>query len=271
VPELPEVETVKRGISPHLIGCHLRGAVVRHRQLRLPLDQNLGEKLKGRKVCGVERRAKYLLIGVEGGTLLVHLGMSGSLRLEKESDPVRKHDHVDILLPRGKVLRYHDPRRFGLVRWLTTAPGKHRLLRHLGPEPLEKEFSADTLFSASRKRKAAVKSFVMDSKVVVGVGNIYASEALFRAGIRPTTPAGKVSKPRYETLTTQIKEVLQESIERGGTTLRDFRGAGGELGYFVQSLDVYGRTGEGCRCCGATIKTANIAQRSTFWCPRCQR
>ena len=201
---------------------------------------------------------------------MIHLGMSGSLRYESVNAPLRKHDHVDILLAKGKVLRYHDPRRFGLIEWLTEPPEDNRFLAHLGPEPLEEEFNPNTLFDASRKRSIAVKAFIMDNKVVVGVGNIYASESLFRAGIRPTIKAGKLSRQRYQSLTTLIKEVLLESIERGGTTLRDFRSADGELGYFAQSLAVYGRKGEACDTCNSTIKSAVIGQRSTFWCPSCQ-
>ncbi|REJ65442.1 MAG: bifunctional DNA-formamidopyrimidine glycosylase/DNA-(apurinic or apyrimidinic site) lyase [Proteobacteria bacterium] len=270
MPELPEVETTRRGIEPHVVGRKVTAVTVRDRRLRWPISDDLEERLQGARVLATRRRAKYLLIDFQGGSLLVHLGMSGSLRLVMETEEPRKHDHVDIGLDSGFLLRYHDPRRFGSMHWLDDA--SHMLLDHLGPEPLATDFSADYLYRISRKRSAPVKHFIMDAKVVVGVGNIYANEALFMAGIRPDRAANKISQARYELLVDAIKQVLATAIEVGGTTLRDFVGGDGKAGYFAQSLQVYGRAGEPCkRCKDQTLREIRQSNRSTVFCSSCQR
>ena len=270
MPELPEVETTRRGIEPHVVGRKVTAVTIRDRRLRWPITQDLEQRLQGAQVLATRRRAKYLLIDFEDGSLLVHLGMSGSLRLASKSEEPRKHDHVDIALDSGLLLRYHDPRRFGSMHWLDDA--SHMLLDHLGPEPLSAAFSADYLYRTSRKRSAPVKHFIMDAKVVVGVGNIYANEALFMAGIRPDRAANKISRVRYELLVETIKQVLATAIEVGGTTLRDFVGGDGKAGYFAQSLQVYGRAGELCkRCRDQQLKEIRQANRATVFCPNCQR
>jgi len=271
MPELPEVETTRRGIAPHLTGHAVADVIVRHPQLRWPVPRGLAGKLRGCVVQAVERRAKYLLLRFERGTLILHLGMSGSLRLIDAGTPAGKHDHFDLVLDTGRALRLTDPRRFGAVLWTRDDPMQHELLRDLGPEPLGDEFNADYLYRATRKRKTAIKLFIMDSKIVVGVGNIYASEALFRAGIHPSRAAGGLSQERCARLVAAIREVLHEAIKQGGTTLRDFIGGDGKPGYFAQQLRVYGRAGEPCTACGATIKQTRHGQRSTYYCPRCQR
>lgn len=271
MPELPEVETTRRGIEPHLLGQRITGVVVRNRQLRWPVPAGLQKTVAGQQVHAVERRAKYLLLKMDRGTLILHLGMSGSLRLLPIGTAAEKHDHVDIVFSNGQLLRLRDPRRFGALLWTSGDPAQHRLLQHLGPEPLGASFDDDYLYHRSRKRKQAIKSFVMDSRIVVGVGNIYASEALFLAGIHPTTAAGRISKPRYVRLTQQIRAVLQAAITQGGTTLRDFTSIDGKPGYFAQSLHVYGREGEPCTQCGNSIRQIQQGQRSTWYCPRCQR
>jgi formamidopyrimidine-DNA glycosylase len=272
MPELPEVETTRRGIEPHLLGKTIRGVIVRERRLRQPVPATLAE-IEGARVTAVRRRAKYLLIVLAPprGHLLIHLGMSGSLRLARPAEPFRTHDHVALTLSSGRQLRFHDPRRFGVFLHLTSDPLVHPLLRGLGPEPLGDEFTVAHLAATCRGRRAAIKLVVMDAKVVVGVGNIYASEALFRAGIRPGTAAGRLSKPRLARLVTAIRAVLTESIAQGGTTLRDFLGADGEPGYFRQRLLVYERRGQPCRVCGTPIRHRLLGRRSTYWCPQCQR
>jgi len=269
MPELPEVETTLRGIRPYLEGQVLRDVVVRERRLRWPVSEAL-LTMRDRQVLGLRRRAKYLLIELEGGELLIHLGMSGTLRVVDESVPLRKHDHVDLRLGSGKVLRFNDPRRFGSVLF---QPGSepHELLAKLGPEPLSDAFNGDWLFERSRGRKVAVKSFIMDNATVVGVGNIYAQESLFLAGIHPSRAAGKISRARYQQFAEAIKAVLAKAIEAGGTTLKDFTKADGQPGYFAQSLNVYGRAGEPCLNCKALLKADRHGQRSTSYCPQCQR
>jgi formamidopyrimidine-DNA glycosylase len=234
----------------------------------VPAD--LGEKLCGQNILRVERRAKYLLFNTEVGTLIVHLGMSGSLRVVRQSSPAQKHDHIDIVLVGGNCLRYCDPRRFGCFLW--QEPGQeHPLLAHLGPEPLSREFHEDYLYQRSRGRKGPVKNFIMDGKVVVGVGNIYANEALFSAGIRPDRQAGRISAARYRRLTEKIKQVLTSAIEQGGTTLKDFVGSDGKPGYFAQELHVYGREGLPCHCCETPLRQMRLGQRTTVYCVACQR
>jgi formamidopyrimidine-DNA glycosylase len=272
MPELPEVETTRRGIEPHVTGMSIVEVIVRRHDLRQPVSENL-TSLEERRIKRVSRRSKYLLLEIDDdSTVLMHLGMSGSLRIIDPAEPWKKHDHVGITLESGKQLRFHDPRRFGLVLHLTqTDPMDHPLLRSLGPEPLESAFTMAHLKDACAKRSAAIKLVIMDSKVVVGVGNIYASEALFRAGILPRTPANKISKPRLAKLVTAIREVLTASILEGGTTLRDFLNSDGEPGYFAQRLFVYDRKDEPCRVCGTPIRQAVLGQRSTYWCPVCQK
>ena len=248
MPELPEVETTRRGIEPHVRGQRIERLVVRQPRLRWPIPVELAELLQGRTIERVERRGKYLLVPFAHGTLLIHLGMSGSLRIIETGLPVGKHDHVDIELSSGQVLRYTDPRRFGAMLWHAGDVSTHLLLAELGPEPLTDAFDGDYLFERSRGRSAPVKTFLMDSHIVVGVGNIYANEALFSAGIRPDRAAGRVSRARYVALADEVKRVLARSIKQGGTTLRDFVGGDGKPGYFRQQLNVYGRGGESCGC-----------------------
>ena len=271
MPELPEVETTRSGIAPHVEGRVVTEVVLRRRKLRYPVPRTLLADLPGQMVERVERRAKYLLLRCEAGTVLIHLGMSGSLRLVAADVPAEKHDHIDIVFENGQALRLRDPRRFGAVLWLTGDPMEHKLLATLGPEPLSDEFDADYLYQHSRKRKVAVKQFIMDSHTVVGVGNIYASEALFRAGIRPQLAAGRLSRRRCELLVESIKSVLGQAIAEGGTTLRDFVDGEGRPGYFKQQLQVYGRAGEPCRVCAGIIREVRQGQRASFYCPACQR
>jgi len=271
MPELPEVETTRRGIEPHVLGKTIRQLDVRQSRLRWPIPRQLAVHLKGKRIRHIARRGKYLLIAVDGGTLIIHLGMSGSLRILDHPKPAGPHDHVDLLLTGGTLLRFTDPRRFGAWLWTSGAIEKHPLLANLGPEPLSGDFTAEYLHRSSRKRKASIKSFIMNSHIVVGVGNIYANEALFRARIHPARAAGRISLGRYEILVTSIKEVLNAAIEQGGTTLRDFVGGEGNPGYFKQQLMAYGRTGEPCKNCGAPIREKRLGQRSTFYCSQCQR
>ena len=270
MPELPEVETTCRGISPYVIGYKVSSIVVRQPKLRWAIPESLHE-LEGQEVLSVKRRAKYILLESEKGTAILHLGMSGSLRVIDASLTPEKHDHIDIVFSTGKAIRLHDPRRFGAVLWTREDPLQHKLLCNLGPEPLSDVFDALFLHKISRKRKVAVKQFIMNARIVVGVGNIYASESLFMAGISPKTAAGKISLARYEKLVDAIKAVLARSIEQGGTTLRDFVQAEGKPGYFQQQLNVYGRAGEECRVCGSLIKQASQGQRSSFYCSICQK
>ncbi|MCW9088338.1 MAG: bifunctional DNA-formamidopyrimidine glycosylase/DNA-(apurinic or apyrimidinic site) lyase [Gammaproteobacteria bacterium] len=271
MPELPEVETTCRGIAPHIKGRAIRDIIIRQPKLRWPVPRGLKQKLAGRTIRAVERRAKYLLLGFDNGTLILHLGMSGSLRIVAGGTPVGKHDHVDIVLDSNTTLRLTDPRRFGAVLWSSDDPQQHALIAHLGPEPLSDAFSGDYLFRRSRGRKGSVKQLIMEGKVVVGVGNIYASESLFLAGINPKRAAGKVSRERMERLVGAIKTVLAAAIEQGGTTLRDFVGGDGRPGYFAQQLNVYAREGLPCPGCGRPIKQITLGQRSTYYCPHCQR
>ncbi|WP_449427270.1 bifunctional DNA-formamidopyrimidine glycosylase/DNA-(apurinic or apyrimidinic site) lyase [Rhodanobacter umsongensis] len=275
MPELPEVETTRRGIAPYLIGRRVTGVILRRPDLRWPIPAEVSTLLPGQRIDAVERRAKYLLLRTEAGSALLHLGMSGVLRVLPPDAPVGKHDHVDIVLERSasqaaRILRFTDPRRFGCLLW--QAPGAtHELLAGLGPEPLTEAFDGDLLWHASRGRNAAVKVFLMDNAIVVGVGNIYASEALFAAGIDPRRAAGAVARARYARLAMEVKRILAWAIERGGTTLRDFLNPDGAPGYFFRELNVYGRTGEPCHVCGTSIRQVVLGQRSTFWCPHCQR
>lgn len=271
MPELPEVETTRRGIAPHLVGQHISKVVIRHHGLRWPVPKTLTKILPGQKIQAVTRRAKYLLVACDSGWLILHLGMSGSLRVLPQDTPPEKHDHFDLVLDSGELLRLRDPRRFGAVLWTETDPERHPLLENLGVEPLAPDFTGQWLHERSRGRNTAIKLFLMDSKIVVGVGNIYASEALFRAGIRPQTAAGRISRPRYERLAEVIKETLQDAIAAGGSSLRDFVNSQGKPGYFQQQYFVYGRTDEPCRRCNTPIRQIRQGQRSTFFCPGCQK
>lgn len=269
MPELPEVETTRRGIAPYVAGRVLTSVTVREPRLRWPVDARVAA-LRDRPILDLQRRAKYLLLGLDGLQLGIHLGMSGSLRVVDASTPLRKHDHVDLGLDSGRVLRFNDPRRFGAVLYL---PGgqTHPLLANLGPEPLDNEFSGDGLHARSRGRRIPVKSFIMDNATVVGVGNIYAQESLFLAGIHPSRAAGRISLKRYQVLAQAIRSVLAQAIEAGGTTLRDFTRADGQPGYFAQQLRVYGRAGLPCPQCGGILGAGRHGQRSTVYCPVCQR
>ncbi|MCH7816463.1 MAG: bifunctional DNA-formamidopyrimidine glycosylase/DNA-(apurinic or apyrimidinic site) lyase [Proteobacteria bacterium] len=270
MPELPEVETTRRGILPHIKSRRVTKIILRQEKLRWPITPALAKELPGQTFRSVKRRGKYLLLGTDIGTLLIHLGMSGSLRIVDQKRPVGKHDHVDIVLDDGHILRYTDPRRFGCMLWLQSDIESHPLLRSLGPEPLGSQFTGVHLFDRSRKRVAAIKSFIMDSRIVVGVGNIYASEALFLSGISPKRAAGKVSLRRYQKLAECIRQILQQAIKAGGTTLRDFTDSNGNPGYFKQSLRVYGRAGLPCMTCKKPLKEIRLGQRSTVYCSTCQ-
>jgi len=270
MPELPEVETTRRGIAPHLQERRIVGAVVREPRLRWPVPVAALEGLAGQRIVRVERRAKYLLLRTTAGTLMLHLGMSGSLRVLPAETPPMVHDHVDLLLAGGACLRLRDPRRFGSIHWLQGGVEQHPLLAELGPEPFDDAFDGDYLYARSRGRRRAVKEFIMDGRIVVGVGNIYAAESLFTAGIHPARAAGRVGRARYRALADAIRAVLGRAIEHGGTTLRDFTDVDGEPGYFRISLAVYGRDGAPCRRCGRPLRLMRQGQRATTYCPRCQ-
>lgn len=270
MPELPEVETTRRGILPYIDQQTVLEVIVRQPKLRWLVPEEI-QAMKGELIQSVRRRGKYILLETSKGTALIHLGMSGSLRVLDVGTEVEKHDHVDIIFNNGKLIRLRDPRRFGSVLWTTKNPLKHKLIKSLGPEPLDIDFNVDYLFQRSRGRKVSIKQFIMNGHVVVGVGNIYACESLFKAGISPKALAGKVSKKRYEKFVEIIKEVLAAAIEQGGTTLKDFVQAEGNPGYFQQQLNVYGRAGEPCLVCDSIVKQIKQGQRSTFYCGKCQR
>ncbi len=270
MPELPEVETTLRGVSPYLKDRVIREVIVRHQQLRWPIPDSIHE-LEGQRITASERRGKYMLFHSAAGSLLLHLGMSGSLRVASPDTPWRKHDHFALTTDRDQQIRLHDPRRFGAALWVTGNPHLHPLLAGLGPEPLSEAFSLSYLRIECAGRAAPIKAAIMDSRMVVGVGNIYACEALFMAGISPCKAAGKISGPRLAKLVAAIKEVLLASIELGGTTLRDFLRENGEPGYFAQTLRVYDCEGEPCTVCKTPIKRIVMTGRSTFYCPRCQK
>lgn len=271
MPELPEVETTRRGIAPYAVNQIVQCVIVRDARLRWPVPAILSKEMPGQRISNVERRGKYLLLKAGTHTLIIHLGMSGSLRVVTSGSPHEKHDHVDIELSQGFALRLRDPRRFGSIHWIKGDPNLHPLLVKLGLEPLAPEFTGEYLLQAARHRKVPVKSFIMNSHVVVGVGNIYASEALFAAGINPRKHAGKIKLVRYQLLADAVKTILAAAITQGGTTLRDFVSGDGSPGYFAQNLRVYGRTGEPCVICHRAIRAERIGQRNTFYCPHCQR
>lgn len=269
MPELPEVETIRLGLLP-LVGQTVGKVIIRNSAMRWPVPADLPQILPGQKLHALDRRAKYILARFDSGTLILHLGMSGRICLLAADEPAQKHDHFDIQFGNGSVLRLRDPRRFGAVLWCEGEVSNHVLLKSLGPEPLEDAFSGELLYEKTRTRPAPVKNVIMDSSVVVGVGNIYASEALFRAGVNPRTPANRISKARYQQLSQEIKATLRDALRAGGSSLRDFFGADGNPGYFQQQYFVYGRTGQPCRKCGAAIKSMRLGQRSTFYCANCQ-
>lgn len=273
MPELPEVETTRRGIEPALLGRRIEAVTVRNPAMRWPVPAAV-QRAVGRTVSACRRRSKYILLELDGdpaGGLLIHLGMSGSLRVCAPGDALRKHDHIDIVADHGHCVRFNDPRRFGVFTWWDAPAAAHPLLCNLGPEPLGAAFSGDALWRRSRGRRTAVKNFIMDGRIVVGVGNIYASESLFMAGIHPVRAAGRISRVRYDALHGAIRDVLQRAIRSGGTTLRDYSGAEGKPGYFAQELLVYERAGQPCFRCRAPIRRKVIGQRSSYYCPACQR
>ncbi|WP_448212507.1 bifunctional DNA-formamidopyrimidine glycosylase/DNA-(apurinic or apyrimidinic site) lyase [Colwellia sp. MEBiC06753] len=270
MPELPEVEVCKLGISPHVTDQQIKQIIVRQRQLRWPIPEAIAEA-EGETVISVSRRSKYLMLNLASGSILIHLGMSGTIRVIDAGLAPVKHDHVDIVFDHGKALRLNDPRRFGAVLWLADNKDEQGILSHLGPEPLTDDFGHGYLFSKASKRSMPVKNFIMTNQVVVGVGNIYANEALFLAGILPTTPANKISEQQYNQLTDIIKQVLAAAIKQGGTTLKDFTQADGKPGYFAQSLNVYGRAGQPCVNCQTLLEEVRQSNRSSVYCPSCQQ
>lgn len=272
MPELPEVEITRRGIAPFLESAEIRRLVVRNRSLRWPVPPSLEDRVTGRTIRFVDRRGKYLLFGMDGGGMLLHLGMSGSLRvLGRPVPPPGPHDHFDLETGDGHTMRFRDPRRFGCLLWQPGAIHHHPLLKELGVEPLSAEFNGDMLWAGGRFRRTAIKNILMNARVVVGVGNIYASEALFDAGIHPARTGNRITRRRYQALASAVRATLQQAIEQGGTTLRDFTGATGNPGYFHRSLRVYGREGEPCERCRAPVRRVVTGQRATFYCPGCQR
>ncbi len=271
MPELPEVEITHRGIAPHISGKRVTRVVVREPRLRWPVPRRLALEFTGQTIIGVSRRGKYLLLATDAGTAILHLGMSGSLRVVAADTAGGKHDHVDIVFNDRQALRLTDPRRFGALLWTRRPPEQHKLLRDLGPEPLGSAFTGAYLHALSRGRKVAVKNFIMNSHNVVGIGNIYANEALYMAGIHPGRAAGRISKKKYELLVEVVREVLNDSIAQGGTTLRDFVNSEGQPGYFRLELNVYGKRGEPCISCRTLIREIRQGQRATFYCPECQR
>jgi formamidopyrimidine-DNA glycosylase len=271
MPELPEVETTRRGLAPLLINQRIRAAVVRNRALRLPVPRNLAGLLAGATIRNLGRRGKYLLFDCGTGTLILHLGMSGRLWVVGAETPPDKHDHFDLVLENGTVVRLRDPRRFGLLLWQKNDPLRHRLLAGIGPEPFAASFDGAWLHGATRTRSAAIKQVLMDSRVVAGIGNIYANEALFHSAIHPKTPARRIGLERYEVLAGKIRHTLELAIGAGGSTLRDYVGSDGQAGYFQDQFMVYDRAGKNCQRCGTLIREIRQAQRSTFYCPRCQK
>jgi len=270
MPELPEVETTRCGIAPALVGHIIRQVVVRERRLRWPVPHGIEKRLCGERVLQLTRRAKYLLLDTTGGTALIHLGMSGSMRIAAANEPIEKHDHFEILSSSGDLVRFNDPRRFGSLLWAGASPGKHPLLVELGPEPFSNDFNGAYLYETGIGRRVAIKQHIMSSTIVAGVGNIYANEALFRSGIHPARAAGRIALPRMEVLATEIRAVLRDAIRQGGTTLRDYRGGDGKPGYFRQQLLVYEREGKTCKRCGSLIRRTVQGQRATYYCHSCQ-
>lgn len=271
MPELPEVETTRIGLAAHIEKQQVKGLIIRQRQLRYPIPKSLDRQLPGQIIQTVTRRGKYLLVNCAAGHMIVHLGMSGCIRVVNAETKAAKHDHVDIIFTNGHVMRYNDPRRFGAILWSNDDPHNHPRLCSLGVEPLSRAFNTAYLHHASRSRRLAIKLFIMDSKVVVGVGNIYANEALFLAGIKPTRPANTLSREQYESLVSAIKQVLKAAIKCGGTTLKDFQSSDGKPGYFQQQLHVYGRGQQKCLQCHTRLTEIRLGQRSSVYCDHCQR
>ncbi|KPJ67686.1 MAG: 5-hydroxymethyluracil DNA glycosylase [Coxiella sp. DG_40] len=269
MPELPEVETLRRQLEPQIKNQLISKVVVRQSALRWPIPRNLARKLRGQIVRSVRRRGKYLLLGIDNGSLIIHLGMSGSLLVLPKNHPIKKHDHVDIIFSNNYCLRFNDPRRFGAILW-SRDPLKHKLLANLGPEPLTTNFNGEYLYNYSRHRKVAIKPFIMDNHIVTGIGNVYANEALFCAGINPRCKTGKIPKRRYTSLSKCIKKILYAAIKKNGTTFRDFISSNGEPGQFAPRLKVYGRGGMPCTKCGTKLREIKLRQRSTVYCPKCQ-
>ncbi len=275
MPELPEVETTCRGIKPYLLRQTIAKITIRNRQLRTLISPQLTQQLQLQQITDVTRRAKYILIHTTRGTLIIHLGMSGSLRVNTttkklNNTPVKKHDHVDFILDNGTTLHFNDPRRFGLIEYTNQDTKKHRLLAHLGAEPLASSTNSQQLYQAAQKTRTTIKTFIMNQRIIVGVGNIYASESLFKARIHPQQAANTLNSSEFTTLLKHIRSILNCSIEQGGTTLKDFSKPDGNLGYFQQSLFVYGRENKPCLTCKTIIKKITQCQRSTFYCPNCQ-
>lgn len=271
MPELPEVETTVRGISPHILHKKITQVIIRQPKLRWQIKHDLQSDLAGQTIQHISRRGKYLLLASSNGVLIIHLGMSGSLQIVSPDIPPKKHDHFEIQFANGNALRFNDPRRFGAVVWTEENPEQHALLKKLGVEPLTKELKGKYLFDHSRKRKSSVKQFIMNHEIVVGVGNIYANEALFAAGINPKKAAGKITLEQYESLVKEIKIILKAAIKQGGTTVRNFLGGDGKPGYFVQQLKVYGCGDLPCKICKTKLKEIRLGQRSTVYCPQCQQ
>jgi formamidopyrimidine-DNA glycosylase len=271
MPELPEVETTRRGIEPHTVGRRIVALQLHEPRLRWRVDSAIPDRIRGRRILHAKRRAKYLLLETEVGTLLLHLGMSGNLRVLPATTPRLTHDHFDLLLDSGNTLRFNDPRRFGSLHYTAGDPNEHPLLADLAPEPFDPQFNTDYLWCITRKRRVAIKQLLMNSKLVVGVGNIYANEALFRAKVRPRRRASSLSREEVARLTRAIKAILAMAIRVGGTTLRDYVGADGNPGYFKQKLFVYERAGEPCRVCKTPLRQLTQGQRSTYYCPTCQK
>ncbi len=270
MPELPEVATTINGIRPFLQGAVIADLVIRERRLRWPIRADLKRQIQGCKVLDIRRRAKYIVVVLDRGGLLIHLGMTGSFRIATDQTIPERHDHFDFITDAGDVIRYRDPRRFGSLLYCEENPFQHGLLSKLGPEPLEADFTGTHLYQMSRARKIAVKAFIMDQSVVVGVGNIYASESLFMSGIHPIRKCSRISMSRYHKLANAIQYILTKSIDMGGTTIQNFADTDGRPGYFEQQLQVYGRVGEPCDYCGRIISSQVIAQRSSFYCNQCQ-
>jgi len=270
MPELPEIETTKRGVSPRLLNQFISKTLVRQEKLRVPVNHNIDDLCKGKQIIDVTRRAKYLIIHLTEGYLFIHLGMSGHIRFVSPETPAGKHDHIDLVLENNMILRYNDPRRFGLWLYIKDSPSEHPLLSHLGPEPLTDEFNSDYLFKRAQNKTQPIKSFIMDNKIVVGVGNIYAAESLFLAGINPRSPAGSIPLKKIISLTNHIKDTLALAIKAGGTTLRDFYAADGKPGYFSNELKIYGRQNNPCYSCETIILSTTIGGRNSAFCPNCQ-
>ena len=270
VPELPEVETTRQGLEPLIVNRQIKSVHIYQKQLRWEIPSHLSDTLQNKTINKISRRAKYLLIDFNVGQLVMHLGMSGSISVVPTSEPLKKHHHFELKLDNSVSIRFHDPRRFGSILWQRNNK-QLNLLKNLGPEPLSYEFNDSSLYKASRGKKKSIKAFIMDSNIVVGVGNIYASESLFLAGISPKREAGKISRNRYQVLTQCIKKILADAINNGGTTLNDFSNVDGEPGYFAQVLSVYGRNNMPCNRCDGTIKRIVQNQRVTYYCSKCQR